>query len=51
MSRMSDLLATGYLIRHCAEPQCAKCRARARWNRRKAPRSGKTEIRKSNGRK
>jgi hypothetical protein len=49
VSPMNDLLTGGYLARHCTEPHCGKCSARARWYRRKARRSGKP--RKSNLRK
>jgi hypothetical protein len=51
MSRMTDLLAVGYMARHCTEPQCAKCSARARWYRRKARHSGKSRVRTNTGRK
>jgi hypothetical protein len=51
VSRMSDLLATGYIGRHCTEPQCAKCIARARWYRRKARRSENNKIRKNTRRR
>ncbi len=51
MSRMSDLLASAYLAGHCTSPQCRKCRARARWYRRKARRSGKSLTRTKTGRK
>ena len=50
MSRMSDLIAVAEIARHCTDPQCGKCRARARWYRRKAQRSEKT-ARKNNVRK
>lgn len=40
MSRVTDILAAGYIARHCTTPGCAKCIARARWYRRKARRSG-----------
>ena len=50
MSRISDLIAVTEIARHCTDPQCGKCRARARWYRRKARSSGKT-ARKGNGRK
>ena len=51
MSRISDILAVEYLARHCASPQCGKCRARSRWFRRKARRSGKSPAPKYTGRK
>jgi hypothetical protein len=51
VSRMSDLLAADYITRHCMDPKCRKCRARARWQRRKAWRSRKAPIRPKNGRK
>jgi hypothetical protein len=37
--------------RHCADTRCRKCRARARWNRRKARRDGKNPVRRNTGRK
>jgi hypothetical protein len=48
---MSDLPASDCAGRHCTEPQCAKCMARARWYRRKARRSGKNKVRKNARRK
>ena len=47
----SDLLSAETIARHCTDPQCRKCRARARWNRRKAWRSRKEPIRRKNERK
>jgi hypothetical protein len=47
VSRISDLLAAEYIARHCANPQCTKCIARARWYRRKGWRAAKTSTRKS----
>ncbi len=47
MSRITDLIAGGYLPRHCTDPYCAKCIARARWYRRKGWRSGKNSARKN----
>jgi hypothetical protein len=41
MSRMSDILATEVITHHCTEPGCPKCRARARWHRRRAWRTRK----------
>jgi hypothetical protein len=37
--------------RHCTDPQCRKCRARGRWNRRKAWRGRKSPVRRTAGRK
>jgi hypothetical protein len=51
MSRVSEIIAVTYAVRHCANPRCGKCAARARWNRRKGWRSGKTTVRKSTERK
>jgi hypothetical protein len=51
VSRVTDLLASEYLARHCTQPGCRKCSARVRWCRRKAPRSGKSHVRKNTGRK
>jgi hypothetical protein len=51
VSRITDLLASGYIARHCTDPYCGKCIARARWYRRKARRSGKSPARKNTGRK
>lgn len=51
MSRISDLIVATEIARHCTNSQCGKCRARARWYRRKAQRSGKAPARKNNGRK
>lgn len=47
MSRITDLLVSEYLTRHCTDPYCAKCVARSRWNRRKGWRSGKAPARKN----
>ena len=47
----SEILALTYAMRHCTEPGCEKCAARARWNRRKAGRSRKNPNRRSSGRK
>jgi hypothetical protein len=51
MSRINDLLAAEYIGRHCTNPECRKCRARAHWYRRKAWRSGKKPVRIKNRRK
>ncbi len=51
MSRITDLLAAEYIIRHCTDPYCAKCIARARWHRRKGWRTRKTPVRKNTRRK
>jgi hypothetical protein len=48
VSRITDLLATGYIARHCTDPHCAKCIARARWYRRKGWQTGKAPARKNN---
>ena len=47
MSRISDLLATEYIACHCTKPDCGKCIARSRWNRRKGWRSTKSKVRKN----
>lgn len=49
MSRITDLIATTEIARHCTDPQCRKCRARSHWYRRKAWRTAQTPVRKSNG--
>jgi hypothetical protein len=53
MSRMTDLSAVVVIpaARHCAEPGCAKCRARSRWLRRRAWRAHKSAIRSARDRK
>jgi hypothetical protein len=52
MSRMTDLTAfVTVTARHCDEPGCAKCRARARWLRRRAWRSRKSPNRSLRDRK
>jgi len=35
MSRVAEIIAVTYIVRHCNEYGCEKCIARARWNRRK----------------
>ena len=46
MSRMTDLTAAVIIsARHCTELDCAKCRARSRWLRRKAWRARKSPSR------
>jgi len=42
---------SGSSTRHCAGISCRKCRARARWNRRKARHEGKNPVRRNTGRK
>jgi hypothetical protein len=52
MSRPADLAALVVLsARHCTEPDCAKCRARSRWLRRKSWRSRKSPNRSARDRK
>lgn len=52
MTRITDILTAGYVTnRHCADPACPKCIARARWYRRKGWRTAKTQIRKDNGKR
>lgn len=47
MSRISDITAATEITRHCTDPRCRKCRARSRWQRRKAWRTGQSPARKS----
>ena len=52
MSRITDLSAVVVIsARHCNEIDCKKCRARARWIRRKAWRSRKSPVRRNRDRK
>jgi hypothetical protein len=51
MSRISDLTSVVYSGRHCHDIDCRKCRARSRWMRRKAWRSGKSPNHRSHGQK
>ena len=51
MSRMTDLTASLYVARQCADIHCRKCRTRARWNRRKAWRTSKKTVSRNTGRK
>ena len=51
MNRISDITAAAQIARHCTDPQCRKCRARARWMRRKSWRSRKSPNRRMRGRK
>jgi len=52
MSRPADLAAVVVVsARHCNEPECAKCRARSRWLRRKSWRSRKSPTRSARDRK
>ena len=51
MSRITDLSAVVISARHCNEIDCKKCRARARWIRRKAWRSRKSPVRRNRDRK
>jgi len=51
MSQITDVSAVIVLARHCNELNCPKCRARARWARRKAWRSRKSPTRRDRGRK
>jgi hypothetical protein len=41
-----DILALTHAVPHCTEHDCPKCASRARWNRRKGPRSRKNPIRR-----
>ena len=52
MSRVTDLSAVVVVsARHCNQLDCEKCRARYRWMRRKAWRSGKSPNRSARDRK
>ncbi len=51
MSRATDLTAAVSAARHCADICCRKCRARARWNRRRAWRTRTSTARRKTGRK
>jgi hypothetical protein len=51
MSRASEIIAVTHAVRHCTEYGCAKCVARARWNRRKKWQSRKNQNRRITGRK
>ena len=51
MSRISEVIAVTYAVRHCTEYGCPKCTARARWNRRKKWQSRKSPTRRATGRK
>jgi hypothetical protein len=51
VSRITDSCAAAISVRHCAELDCKKCRARFRWMRRKAWRSRKSVNRRIRGRK
>lgn len=51
MSRATDIASAVYSGRHCRQINCRKCRARSRWNRRRAWRSRKNPDRRSHGRK
>jgi hypothetical protein len=51
MSRVSEIIAVTYAVRHCTEYGCRKCIARARWSRRKKWQSRKSPIRRATGRK
>jgi hypothetical protein len=52
MTRMTGLTAAAVVsARHCTEPDCAKCRARSRWHRRKSWRSRKSPNRSARDRK
>jgi hypothetical protein len=47
----SQTHACAFAVRDCTDYRCPKCVARARWNRRKAPRSRKNPARRSTARK
>jgi hypothetical protein len=51
MSRVSEIIAVTYMVRHCSEHGCRKCIARARWSRRKKWQSRKNPARRATGRK
>jgi hypothetical protein len=51
MNRPADLSAVVVSARHCSDLDCAKCRARYRWLRRKAWRSRKSPNRSARDRK
>jgi hypothetical protein len=51
MSEITAATSVVYSGRHCHDIDCRKCRARSRWNRRKAWRSRKSPDRRSHGRK
>jgi hypothetical protein len=51
MSRATDLAAVVVSVRHCHQLDCAKCRSRARWMRRKSWRSRKSPNRRNRDRK
>ena len=50
MSRISEILAAAYAVRHCTARGCPKCIARARWSRRKKWQSRKNPNRRATGR-
>jgi hypothetical protein len=51
MSRITEVIAAAYAVRHCTEYGCRKCIARARWGRRKKWQSRKSPIRRATGTK
>jgi hypothetical protein len=51
MSRVTDIIAATYAVRHRSEYGSPKAIARARWNRRKKWRSRKNSARLATGRK
>jgi hypothetical protein len=51
VTRISDLSATVISTRHCHQFNCAKCRARSRWMRRKSWRSRKSPNNRNRDRK
>lgn len=51
MNSASRIPAVSAMPRHCTDPQCRKCRARAAWYRRKGWRSRKSPARRKYGRK
>jgi hypothetical protein len=51
MTRVSEIIAVTFAVRHCTEDGCRKCIARARWSRRKKWQSRKSPIRRATGRK
>jgi hypothetical protein len=51
VSRVSEIIAVTYGVRHCTEYGCRKCIARARWSRRKKWQSRKNPNRRATGRK
>jgi hypothetical protein len=51
MSRISEIIAVTYAVRHFGEYGSPKAVARARWNRRKKWQTRKNPARRNSGRK